>query len=79
MVKIMKINDLLNNDLLWNKEKIELIDFESNAIIFNIDRFENLYLDDDWNKYKDYFIKWFESGYDEKLNESFIRFYISNI
>lgn len=75
----MKINDLLNNDLLWEKEKIELIDFETNAIIFNIDRFENLYLDDDWNKYKDCYIKWFESCYDKKLNESFIRFYISDI
>ena len=72
----MKINDLLNNELLWNKEKIELIDFATNAIIFNIDRFENLYLDDDWNKYKDCSIKWFESDFDNKLNESFIRFYI---
>ena len=75
----MKIKDLFNNDLLWNKEKIELIDYETNAIIFKIDRFENLYLDDDWNNYKDCFIKWFESDFDKKLNESFIRFYISDI
>ena len=73
----MKIKDLFNNALIWNKEKIELIDYETDTIIFNLDRFENLYLDDDWNKYKDCFIKWFESGFDKKLNESFIRFYIS--
>lgn len=75
----MKINDLLNNGLLWEKEKIELIDFETNVILFNKDRFENLYLDDDYNKYKDCYIKWFESGFDKKLNESFIRFYINVI
>ena len=75
----MKIKDLLFNELLWSKEKIELIDHETNEIIFNIDRFENLYLDDEWNKYKDWFIKWFESGYNKETNESYIRFYISEI
>lgn len=77
MVKIMKINDLLNNDLLWSKEKIEIINYETDEIIFNIDRFENLYLDDEWNKYKDWSIKWFESRYNKETNESYIRFYIN--
>lgn len=71
----MKIKDLLENELLWNKEKIKIINHETNEIIFNTDRFENFYLDDDWNKYKDYFINWIESGID-KNNESFICFYI---
>lgn len=73
----MKIRDLLNNGLLWHKEKIELINYETDEIIFNIDRFENLYLDDEWNKYKDCSIKWFESGYNKETNESYIRFYIN--
>lgn len=73
----MKLKDLLDNELLWNKEKIKLIDHETNEIIFNTDRFENLYLDDCWDNFKDYFIKWFESGYNEENNESFICFYIS--
>lgn len=46
----MKIKDLLFNELLWCKEKIEIINYETDEIIFNIDRFENLYLDDEWNK-----------------------------
>ena len=75
----MKIKDLLFNELLWSKEKIEIINYETDEIIFNIDRFENLYLDDVWNKYKDCFIKWFESGYNKEINESFIRFYITVI
>ena len=75
----MKIKDLLINELLWNKEKIELINYETDDIIFNIDRFENLYSDDVWNKYKDCFIKWFESVYNKEINESFIRFYITVI
>ena len=50
----MKIKDLLFNELLWNKEKIEIINYETDEIIFNIDRFENLYLDDEWNKYKSF-------------------------
>lgn len=75
----MKIKDLLENELLWNKEKIKIINHETNEIIFNTDRFENFYLDDDWNKYKDYFINWIESGIDKKINESFICFYISVI
>lgn len=75
----MKIKDLLINELLWNKEKIELINYETDDIIFNIDRFENLYSDDVWNKYKDCFIKWFKSGYSKEINESFIRFYITVI
>lgn len=75
----MKIKELLNNELLWNKEKIELINHETNEIIFNVGRFENFYLDDEWNKYKDWFIVWLESGYIEEINESFIRFYISEI
>lgn len=75
----MKIKDLLINELLWNKEKIELINYETDDIIFNIDRFENLYSDDVWNKYKDCFIKWFESSYNKEINESFIRFYITVI
>lgn len=73
----MKIKDLLVNELLWNKEKIKIINHETNEIIFNTDRFENFYLDDDWNKYKDYFINWIESGIDKNTNESFICFYIS--
>ena len=73
----MKIKDLLVNELMWNKEKIKIINHETNEIIFNTDRFENFYLDDDWYKYKDYFINWIESGIDEKINESFICFYIN--
>ena len=75
----MKLKDLLDNELLWNKEKIKLINHETNEIIFNVDRFENFYLNDDWNKYKDYFINWVESGIDKKNNESFICFYASEI
>lgn len=75
----MKIKELLINELLWNKEKIELINHVTNEIIFNVDRFENFYLDDKWDKYKDWFIVWFESDYNEEINESFIRFYISEI
>lgn len=75
----MKIKDLLENELLWNKEKIKIINHETNEIIFNTDRFENFYLDDDWNKYKDYYINWIESSIDKKINESFICFYISEI
>lgn len=75
----MKIKDLLDNELLWNKEKIKIINHETNEIIFNTDRFENFYLDNDWNKYKDYFINWIESGIDKKINESFICFYINLI
>ena len=75
----MKIKDLLFNELLWSKEKIELIDHETHEIIFNIDRFENFYLDDKWNKFKDWFIIWIESDYNKEINESFIRFYISEI
>nr|DAX00822.1 MAG TPA: hypothetical protein [Bacteriophage sp.] len=73
----MKIKDLLFNELLWSKEKIEIINYETDEIIFNIDRFENLYLDDEWNKYKDWSIKWFESRYNKETNESYIRFYIN--
>lgn len=73
----MKIKDLLFNELLWSKEKIEIINYETDEIIFNIDRFENLYLDDEWNKYKDWSIKWFESSYNKETNESYIRFYIN--
>lgn len=73
----MKIKDLLFNELLWTKEKIEIINYETDEIIFNIDRFENLYLDDEWNKYKDWSIKWFESRYNKETNESYIRFYIN--
>lgn len=73
----MKIKDLLFNELLWSKEKIEIINYETDEIIFNIDRFENLYLDDEWNKYKDWTIKWFESRYNKETNESYIRFYIN--
>ena len=46
----MKIKDLLVNELMWNKEKIKIINHETNEIIFNTDRFENFYLDDDWYK-----------------------------
>lgn len=77
MVKIVKIKDLLFNELLWSKEKIEIINYETDEIIFNIDRFENLYLDDEWNKNKDWSIKWFESRYNKETNESYIRFYIN--
>lgn len=77
MVKIVKIKDLLFNELLWSKEKIEIINYETDEIIFNIDRFENLYLDDEWNKYKDWSIKWFESRYNKETNESYMRFYIN--
>lgn len=73
----MKIKDLLFNELLWSKEKIEIINYETDEIIFNIGRFENLYLDDEWNKYKDWSIKWFESRYNKETNESYIRFYIN--
>lgn len=73
----MEIKDLLFNELLWSKEKIEIINYETDEIIFNIDRFENLYLDDEWNKYKDWSIKWFESRYNKETNESYIRFYIN--
>lgn len=73
----MKIKELLINELLWNKEKIELINYETNEIIFITGRFENFYLDDCWNKYKDWFIIWFESDYSKEINESFIRFFIS--
>lgn len=73
----MIIKDLLFNELLWSKEKIEIINYETDEIIFNIDRFENLYLDDEWNKYKDWSIKWFESRYNKETNESYIRFYIN--
>lgn len=73
----MKIKDLLFNELLWSKEKIEIINYETDEIIINIDRFENLYLDDEWNKYKDWSIKWFESRYNKETNESYIRFYIN--
>lgn len=73
----MKIKDLLFNELLWSKEKIEIINYETDEIIFNIDRFENLYLDDEWNNYKDWSIKWFESRYNKETNESYIRFYIN--
>lgn len=73
----MKIKDLLFNELLWSKEKIEIINYETDEIIFNIDRFENLYLDDEWKKYKDWSIKWFESRYNKETNESYIRFYIN--
>lgn len=73
----MKIKDLLFNELLWSKEKIEIINYETDEIIFNIDRFENLYLDDEWNKYKDWSIKWFESRYNKETNESYIRLYIN--
>lgn len=73
----MKIKDLLFNELLWSKEKIEIINYETDEIIFNIDRFENLYLDDEWNKYKDWSIKWFESRYNKETNESYICFYIN--
>lgn len=75
----MRIKDLLDNELLWNKEKIKIINHETNEIIFNTDRFENFYLDDDWNNYQDYFINWIESGIDKKINESFICFYVSEI
>lgn len=73
----MEIKDLLFNELLWSKEKIEIINYETDEIIFNIDRFENLYLDDEWNNYKDWSIKWFESRYNKEANESYIRFYIN--
>ena len=69
----MNLRHLLSNDMIWNKEKIQVVIIreQEENIVSEITRIEFLY--DDYEQEIDYFESAMENG------ESFIRFYLEEV